>query len=225
MPLLYHKKQMSKKIVCICGKELGGVTTLQEENSQLTIEKHHHVIQSLVQVRRGQRPGTSEDQDYRSVMLHNFQRRTRKGVVYPINKQKKIHFESCVVVGEEKYMHMIPNKYNTKVELQGLDAAMRAGLGDHAILSTSNVNKSIQVSCKKQSLRYASSEQRSAGCIPSTERTISIPINFAVVSMGWLVGCYRCSTHTAQTALVFLHLYFCHSSIVQVKTLAFSEPQ
>ena len=85
-----------------CGKKPDGLTVAQETHVQVAIEKGFHVIQSLMelriveQVRRGQRHGTSEDQKCSALMRDHFRRCTRKGVVDPINKQKKLHFDGCV---------------------------------------------------------------------------------------------------------------------------------
>ena len=91
MYLWFEKKQIGNSFVQN-GKKLDGLTAVQEKNAQVTVEKGFHLVRSLVhlqnveQVRR----------DIGAWLRDHFRRCTGKGVVDPVNKQKRIHFEGCV---------------------------------------------------------------------------------------------------------------------------------
>ena len=126
-------------VFCRCGKKLGGLAAVQENNAQVTIEKDCQIIQSLVQlriieqVRRGQRHGTSEDQICWAMMRDHFRRCTKKRVAGATTKESSF-FERFVDRWEKRRSIQESNFHQRtyKEELQSWDARMRVGLGDHA---------------------------------------------------------------------------------------------
>ena len=49
--LMVPKRRRLGTFFCRCGKNLGGLTALQQKNAQMTIEKGSHVTRALVQLR------------------------------------------------------------------------------------------------------------------------------------------------------------------------------
>ena len=90
----------SAHILADVARGLADSPKLQENDAQETTQNGSVIIQSLVQlrtvepVRRGQRHGITEDQEYCARMRDHSRRATRKGVLIPRTKQK-ICYEGC----------------------------------------------------------------------------------------------------------------------------------
>ena len=138
-----------------------------------------------------------KNKGYWAHMRENLRRATRKEVFDPITNEK-IKCEGCVDrwwKDEEERNNMFISGH--KKEMQSWDAELEAGLGDHAEyrqprqlreqIRSGKPKRRQSRGCAmpvKQSFEYHRTEDSRRQ--PQAGRTTSIPINFVVVSMGWL---------------------------------------
>ena len=118
------------------GNKLDGLTAAQEKNARVTLRKVPILFdQSYIfeMSNKSDEDNAMVHQNIKGIgawMRDQFRRCTGKGVVEPINKQKRFRFEGCVDRWEkdEEYRKQMIVNGNTKVELQSWDAQKKVGL-------------------------------------------------------------------------------------------------